>query len=210
MSWLGERQRHAMSSRGINTVCSSTTTTNRQLIFGDFDDDGVKNIDDKRPFNQEQVEPVSDFLLSRDLKDIEAVSRAHSDSLDVIKEDVQSLGYKTKSRIKSLQSVLNKLKRKYLDDIRDFAGLRIFINDEDDARKLGRYIQNTYKIIKFKDFYKTPGLGGYEALHYIVEIEGRPVEVQLKTKEQQKKADEMHAKYKMETLDVGAGGYIYE
>lgn len=103
------------------------------------------------------------------------------------------------SRIKSLDSILDKLKRRNLDIttqnvfsyIQDFAGIRVICNYLDDISYLCSVIEkhHCFKVIGKKDYINNPKPNGYRSLHLIVEVSvavssaeiSLPVEIQLRT-----------------------------
>lgn len=104
-----------------------------------------------------------------------------------------------KSRIKSNQSIIKKMRKKKIPptlssvekEICDIAGVRVICSFEEDAYHLANCIlqQDDIKVLKIKDYIKNPKPNGYRSLHLIVEIsiflenEKRPmkVEIQLRT-----------------------------
>lgn len=84
------------------------------------------------------------------------------------------------TRIKSPESIKNKLKKKGYDltysnmfeNINDIAGMRIVCNFKDDVYKIVEEIENfeDIKILKKKDFMKKPKVSGYMSYHIVVEI----------------------------------------
>lgn len=88
------------------------------------------------------------------------------------------------SRIKSSESILEKMKKKKLDisyenmieNINDIAGIRIVCNYKDDIYKIRNTIikQKDIKILKEKDYIKKSKKSGYSAYHIIIEV---PVEI---------------------------------
>ncbi len=104
-----------------------------------------------------------------------------------------------KSRMKSPQSIMKKLKRKNLDitvenaqqNVRDIAGIRISCSFTTDiyaiVDALGK--QDDIHIIEIKDYIKHPKPNGYRSLHLITEIpvffsnckKWMPVEIQIRT-----------------------------
>ena len=103
------------------------------------------------------------------------------------------------SRIKSPQSILEKLYRKgfpptpqsAMENLQDIAGIRVvcaYLNDTYAiAELLGQ--QDDLRIIRMRDYIKQPKANGYRSLHVIVEVpvflstgkELLPVEVQIRT-----------------------------
>lgn len=124
--------------------------------------------------------------------------------IDILKEEFQSLhDYSpiehTKSRIKSPESIMNKMVRKNhefsLDGIRnnikDIAGLRItcsFISDIYAVKDMLAN-QDDLEVLEIKDYIEQPKPNGYRSLHMLVEVpvfmsdcsERVCVEVQIRT-----------------------------
>ncbi|GGH87326.1 putative GTP pyrophosphokinase [Pullulanibacillus pueri] len=104
-----------------------------------------------------------------------------------------------KSRIKSPESLLDKMYRKGLpfstqairENIKDIAGIRIVCSFISDIYALSDMLQKQadIKIIETKDYIKNPKPNGYKSLHLILEIpvfmsdreEHLPVEIQIRT-----------------------------
>ena len=101
-------------------------------------------------------------------------------------------------RLKSLESIIEKIKRKGYDvnpdnfhRIQDIAGIRVICNYVDDVYYLRKLlIGNTgFQLLRERDYIKDPKSNGYRSLHLIVNVsfmiaEGRmelPVEIQLRT-----------------------------
>ena len=103
------------------------------------------------------------------------------------------------SRLKSIQSIMGKLKRKQfsismhsaVENLKDIAGIRVICSYVEDVYAVARLLttQDDVKLVEMRDYIQNPKLNGYRSLHLIVEIpvflqEGRimvPVEVQLRT-----------------------------
>ncbi len=102
-------------------------------------------------------------------------------------------------RIKSLESITDKLKRRGFDvtidnifaHIQDVAGIRVICNYLDDIYYMRRLLTRTesFRITREADYIKNPKDTGYRSLHLILDVpivisEGTlhlPVEVQLRT-----------------------------
>ena len=102
-------------------------------------------------------------------------------------------------RIKSLESIVDKLKRRGLEvnidniyaHIQDVAGIRVICNYLDDIYYMHRLLNRTesFRIMRVADYIKEPKETGYRSLHLILDVpivisEGTlhlPVEVQLRT-----------------------------
>lgn len=103
------------------------------------------------------------------------------------------------SRLKSTQSIWNKLKRKNIipsltaavDNIFDIAGMRVVCSYVEDVYYVARMLasQDDVHVMQVKDYIKHPKSNGYRSLHMIIEIpiflstgkENIPVEVQIRT-----------------------------
>jgi putative GTP pyrophosphokinase len=104
-----------------------------------------------------------------------------------------------KSRVKSPESIMKKIRRKKMDvslssiknNIRDIAGVRVTCSFESDIYVISEMLQKQkdVNIIDYKDYIKNPKPNGYRSLHLIVEIpismsdreELIPVEIQIRT-----------------------------
>lgn len=103
------------------------------------------------------------------------------------------------SRLKSPESIFEKLKRKNLpltinsieNELYDVAGVRVICSFVDDIYMLADCLikQDDIKLIRMKDYIKNPKENGYRSLHLIVEVpiflqnekKYMKVEVQLRT-----------------------------
>lgn len=103
------------------------------------------------------------------------------------------------SRIKSVPSIIEKLRRKQhvvtmdsaVEHLRDIAGIRVVCSYVEDVYTVARLLtsQDDVRVIAERDYIAHPKENGYRSLHLIVEIPvflqaGRihvPVEVQLRT-----------------------------
>ncbi|MBS4223707.1 GTP pyrophosphokinase [Lederbergia citrea] len=105
----------------------------------------------------------------------------------------------TKSRLKSPESIINKLYRKGGDitfhsiksNIKDIAGLRITCSFISDIYRINDMLKNQrdLKVLEVKDYIKNPKPNGYRSLHLLVEVpvfmsdreEHVCVEIQIRT-----------------------------
>ncbi|MFD2115740.1 GTP pyrophosphokinase family protein [Paenibacillus yanchengensis] len=105
----------------------------------------------------------------------------------------------TKSRVKSIESIINKMQRKAVpfsltsikEHLYDIAGMRITCSFISDIYRVCDMLskQSDLKVIEIKDYIKDPKPNGYRSLHMIVEIpvfmsngvEYVRVEVQVRT-----------------------------
>lgn len=104
-----------------------------------------------------------------------------------------------KSRIKSPESILRKLKRQGFpvsiasarENLNDIAGIRVICSFIDDIYKIAKTLtqQDDVTLVTVRDYIKHPKLNGYKSLHLIVEIpiffservEHVRVEIQVRT-----------------------------
>jgi putative GTP pyrophosphokinase len=103
------------------------------------------------------------------------------------------------SRLKSPQSILNKLKRRNFEinissakkNLNDIAGIRVVCCYIDDVYRVADMLlrQSDLKLVALKDYIKEPNYNGYRSLHLDIEVpiylsehtENVTVEVQLRT-----------------------------
>ena len=103
------------------------------------------------------------------------------------------------SRMKSIQSITEKLRRKgepvtmqsAVDNLTDIAGIRVICSYVQDVYTVANLLtsQDDVKLVRTRDYIQQPKANGYRSLHLIIEIpvflqEGRvpvPVEVQIRT-----------------------------
>ena len=84
------------------------------------------------------------------------------------------------SRIKSPESIINKMKKKnyginyqnLIENINDIAGIRVICTFKDDIERVKQLIRRmqTIEILNEKDYIKKPKKSGYSAYHIIVEV----------------------------------------
>lgn len=104
-----------------------------------------------------------------------------------------------KSRLKSPEGIIKKLKKKELpftleaiqENIKDVAGVRVICSFPEDIYMLADCLlqQDDVKLIEKKDYIKKPKKSGYRSLHLIIEVpiflqnekKGMKIEVQLRT-----------------------------
>ena len=97
-------------------------------------------------------------------------------SLDYDRNPIEMI----KSRVKSPESIISKIKRKgfesnvdsILENINDIAGVRVICSFVDDIYKVAEMFisQDDIKVVKIKDYIKEPKPNGYRSYHMIVEV----------------------------------------
>ncbi|MFE4711930.1 GTP pyrophosphokinase family protein [Paenibacillus sp. NPDC056722] len=124
--------------------------------------------------------------------------------VEILKQEFQSLhDYSpiehTKSRLKSPESIMNKMLRKNCEislasvkqDIKDIAGLRITCSFISDIYHVSEMLQkqDDLTVLEIKDYIKNPKPNGYQSLHLLIQVpvfmsDGQElvcVEVQIRT-----------------------------
>lgn len=193
-----------------------------EAIYGDFDDDGLANIDDKypnsfsdKPEKTEQVELTKVFGKLLDTKE-QLDSTMDEMVLDL--KTISPKGAKIYARTKTPYSIIKKLIDKKLINkndprmgVTDLVGTTIVVDNYNQFLKVKRLIAKGVlgEIIDFDDYYKNPK-AGYRAFHYIIvdKNSGIPVEVQLKTKRMKEVNMLSHDAYKQERLNADRLLYV--
>jgi len=103
------------------------------------------------------------------------------------------------SRMKTIQSMMEKLNRKHADlsiasaveNLTDIAGIRVICSYVQDVYTVAELLttQDDLRVVKVRDYIKAPNANGYRSLHLVVNVpvflaEGRvivPVEIQIRT-----------------------------
>lgn len=193
---------HCMIPKNLKNV------TQRQYIYNDFDRDGLRNVDDPKPFNKKEVVPQKtykssgyqdrDVKLSEELRAIEHYNNARKPFLKkFLRENKGSFG-----RIKSVPSTIKKLRERFLEKglVGDVAGATILTRKRKGAYRKAANIQRRYKYDPdlTDDYYKNPMKSHY-ALHYGL-FDNRntamKMELQVKSKKMNEVDDLVHAYYK--------------
>jgi ppGpp synthetase/RelA/SpoT-type nucleotidyltranferase len=188
-------------------------------LLGDYDRDGIRNVDDKEPMNPavkdtvEQVQFSQTFDNLLDLKnELDATMGVAIRKLD----DTAPEGAKIYARTKTPFSIIKKMVEKRLRDpnkgLTDLIGTTIVVEDQEDLNTVAYQIRKGTlgRVIEEENMYRTPK-GGYRAIHYLIEMpnamqrnESIVVEVQLKTKRMKAVNEIAHELYKYNTLDFVA------
>ena len=176
-------------------MIKKATITNRQFLYGDFDKDKTRNIDDLRPYDSKEKGSAEEILLSDEIQNLENYRESFEGTTEEMAKDFEKKGYMIKHRVKTPYSIMNKLRRKYLDSVQDIGGVLILVDTKDQAKKAAKYVESKYNIIDKDDYYKTPKQG-YEAIHFNVIFKDNIHEIQIKTKDDFKKHLAWHLAYK--------------
>ncbi|HEX6738678.1 MAG TPA: bifunctional (p)ppGpp synthetase/guanosine-3',5'-bis(diphosphate) 3'-pyrophosphohydrolase, partial [Vicinamibacteria bacterium] len=124
----------------------------------------------------------------------------------VLEDRLQAAGVSAtvEGRIKRLYSIQQKLKRQRidLDQVYDFVALRVLVASIPDCYAVLGILHNVWRPVpgRIKDFIAMPRPNGYQSLHTsVIGEEGHPFEVQIRTQEMHRVAEEgiaAHWKYK--------------
>jgi len=103
--------------------------------------------------------------------------------------------FRVVGREKHLYSLYKKMRNKHLkfSDVMDIYGFRIIVEDQSDCYRALGIVHGLYKPIprRFKDYIAMPKANGYQSLHTVLFGPfGVPIEVQIRTNEMEKIADD--------------------
>ena len=157
-------------------------------VFGDYDGDGVLNVDDPDPYTPGDGTTVEEVKLADEIEKIidfrKDYDTARNEFVEILKKHAEG-ETDILSRTKTPYSIINKLRRKRLvgkKGLTDVIGTMVVFPDQKsledfkdkvNAGKLG-------EVLEFDDYYKKPQ-AGYRAYHWNVVYKGSPVEIQAKT-----------------------------
>ncbi len=141
---------------------------------------------------------------------VEERRQAASEFIDRIKaavaDKLRAAGIEAtlEGRIKRLHSIQQKLRRQRIDleQVYDFVALRVLVRSVPDCYAALGVLHNAWRPVpgRIKDFIAMPRPNGYQSLHTsVIGDEGHPFEVQIRTQEMHRIAEEgiaAHWKYK--------------
>jgi ppGpp synthetase/RelA/SpoT-type nucleotidyltranferase len=175
-------------------------------IFGDSDGDKLPNVDDPNPTKAGDKKSIEQVKLSDVFERLLNVK----EGLDVRMEKVVD-SMKKKSpqgsiiyaRTKTPYSIVNKLVNKRLGTLTDMIGTTIEVEDQRGLESLRDRVERGEfgQVLDFDNYYESPK-AGYRAYHFIVDTEGVPTEIQLKTRRQKQLNKLSHEPYKKEKLNA--------
>ena len=163
------------------------------------DDKKAKELLDKATKLFEQTKPFSELIMRYKCAMLEVRTKLDVLNTQLSLENDRNPFESISCRIKSVQSILEKLERKGLEltaesiekYLNDVAGIRVICSFPDDIYVLADRLcsQDDIRLVEKKDYIKNPKPNGYRSLHLIVEIpiflmDGKKymrVEVQFRT-----------------------------
>ena len=175
-------------------------------IFGDSDKDNIPNVDDPNPQKAGDKKSIEQVKLSdvfeRLLNVKEGLDVRMTNVVESMKEKAPS-GSKIFARTKTPYSIVNKLVNKRLGTLTDMIGTTIIVDNQQDLESLKDRVERGEfgQVLDFDNYYENPK-AGYRAYHFIVDAEGVPTEVQLKTNRQKALNQISHEPYKKEKLNA--------
>ena len=186
--------------------------TNREFLLGDFDKDGIMNIDDKYPFIPSKGS-IEETKLSEVLLKLESINKTLDKKLpkmanefqDIIKQlrpnkDIDDI---TAFRIKQPISTLSKLVDKRIDTIHDLIGFSYIGDNYEDLNEIKKSIAKHYSIQEIDDYYEDKHQLGYKAIHILAkDKKGELIEIQLKTKRIKRLSELNHEMYKEKRTNI--------
>jgi len=189
-------------------------------IFGDYDKDGIPNVDDPNPTAKGDKGPIEKEISFADVfSNLLDSKKSWDKAMDRVVaklKQIAPLGSKIYARTKTPFSVIKKLTEKRMVNLKqtkgdsvigltDIIGTTIAVKDYEDLVALRKKIEGGAlgKIFAVDDFYEAPK-DGYRAFHctFIEPKSGLPVELQLKTQRQKLINTASHTPYKQNNLDV--------
>jgi ppGpp synthetase/RelA/SpoT-type nucleotidyltranferase len=180
-------------------------------IFGDYDKDGVVNIDDAYPTNKKRKNTVEQIELAPIIEKLISLKNKLDSAMYSTVDELKAKSPKSANiyaRTKTPYSIVKKLIDKRLLDAKkgltDLIGTTIAVDTYDQLVELKNKIEDGLlgEVVSVDDFYTHPN-AGYMAYHYIIKTpEGFLVEVQLKTKRMKSLNEISHEFYKKGNLDA--------
>lgn len=187
-----------------------------KAIFGDFDKDGIDNLDDPNPTKKADTKTVEERKLVDGMSKLLTIKNNLDFTMHHAVKDLAAVAPKDSkiyARTKTPYSIVQKLIEKRLivpkdlkKGLTDLIGTTIAVDDYADILKMRSLIENgkIYEVYEIEDFYKHP-LDGYMAVHYILiykDDKGTfPIELQLKTKRMKAINEISHGAYATHNLN---------
>jgi ppGpp synthetase/RelA/SpoT-type nucleotidyltranferase len=178
-------------------------------VLDDFDLDGLPNADDPNPLEKQDSTSIEQMKLSNALNNVIRVKDKMDVELDEFVSKLRKVApndSKIYGRTKTPYSILNKLVNSRLLDekrgLKDLVGTTVAFDSFDDLTKFKKRVEKGVfgKVVEYDDYYENPN-DGYRAYHFIVEQNGTPIELQLKTDRMKQINVLSHDAYKNKVLD---------
>jgi len=175
-------------------------------IFGDSDADKLPNVDDPNPTKAGDKKSIEQVKLSDVFERLLNVKEGLDERMYRVVESMKKKspeGSKISARTKTPYSIVNKLVNKRLGTLTDMIGTTIEVEDQRGLESLRDRVERGEfgQVLDFDNYYNSPK-SGYRAYHFIVDAEGVPTEIQLKTRRQKELNKLSHKPYKKEKLNA--------
>jgi guanosine-3',5'-bis(diphosphate) 3'-pyrophosphohydrolase len=193
---LPEERRHKIAEETLEIYAPIAHRLGMGKIRGELEDLGFRFLD---PVGYEQVEKS----VNARRKEGEAfLAKMQQTISDKLKE--AGIQARVESRIKRLFSIHKKLQRQRItvDQVYDLCAMRVVTRSLQDCYAVLGIIHNLWRPVpgRIKDFIAMPRPNFYQSLHTsVITEEGTPFEIQIRTEEMHKMAEEgiaAHWKYK--------------
>lgn len=113
------------------------------------------------------------------------------------------LTVETQSRVKTVNSIYRKMNKRNIlySQVLDTVGLRLIVGRKSDCYRVMEHVlrQSTVMPSKIKDYIAVPKPNGYQSIHLVIMFNRYPVEIQIRTKEMNARAQfgaASHIRYK--------------
>lgn len=178
-------------------------------LLGDFDKDGLANVDDKSPYDADVRDRIDSPSIEKGVTSILDLKNTMDKNMYSFVDDLKNISpdnSKIYARTKTPYSIIDKLIKKRLlnpkTGLTDLIGTTIVTNDKKELDGVKKVVESGKlgRVIELEDMYANPKQG-YRAYHFLVEKNGMPIELQLKTKRQKALNELSHEPYKLGKLD---------
>jgi N12 class adenine-specific DNA methylase/ppGpp synthetase/RelA/SpoT-type nucleotidyltranferase len=188
--------------------------------LGDWDGDGIANIDDPNPWVPGDTVPIDSAELTPQIKALIKQKNAYLPALKTVMQKLIDTGLPlmVKGRIKTMYSTLGKLIRKrfpftvkvadqpgetYTTGLTDIAGCMAVMDSQEKVDQIVKRILagDLGQVWEHDDKYAQPA-DGYRAHHFILVVDEKtPIEIQVKTKRMSMISAASHYPYKNGNLN---------
>jgi ppGpp synthetase/RelA/SpoT-type nucleotidyltranferase len=178
-------------------------------ILSDFDLDGLPNVDDPDPFGNQDKSSIEQVKFSNTFNKVLDTKKNLDSELKKFVSKLQKSTSSTEkiyARAKTPFSILNKLvDSRLLDEkrgLKDLVGTTITFENLKDLENYKRKVRrgDMGKVLDYDDYYTNPN-DGYRAYHFIIDQDGVPIELQLKTDRMKEVNILSHDAYKNKNLN---------
>tara|TARA_R110000822_G_scaffold146194_1_gene285200 strand:- start:8272 stop:10836 length:2565 start_codon:yes stop_codon:yes gene_type:complete len=173
-------------------------------VFGDYDGDGILNVDDPNPRKTGDKSTIEEVKLSDEIGAlIDWRKTGEQNRLDFLEKlrTVAQGETDILSRTKTPYSIFNKMRRKMTggpnQGLTDLVGGMVIFDKHKDIEAFKNKVNDGVlgKVIEFDDYYSSPK-AGYMAYHWNIVYKGGAIELQVKSERLKKIAAASHTLYK--------------